>query len=177
MVILTSGRASRCSRSSILNSLLLSSTSQTIYTCNNLASSWRRAERSWLVGVDQRKRFRLGENFFLRSSLHKYINNQHPIVKHDNCIFRRRPHTPASCVTFVWVEPWTSNEKIGSKWVQTWMFGRQTFEFCAWGLQSIEDSCESNFNPGELWAALIHRTLFTWISRWPGNFVPVSHTV
>ena len=92
-------------------------------------SSWRRAKQSWLVGVRWRKRFRLGENCLLRSSLHQYINNQHPIAKNDNCLVRRHPRTPASCDTVVWIQPWTRNEKIGSKWVQTWMFGRQTFEF------------------------------------------------
>ena len=33
------------------------------------------------------------------------------------------------CDTVVWIQPWTRNEKIGSKWVQTRMFGRQTLEF------------------------------------------------
>ena len=85
--------------------------------------------------VRRGKRFRLGENCLLRSSLHQYINNQHPIVKNDNCLFRRHSLTPASCVTVVWIQPWTRNEKTGSKWVRTWMFRRQTFEwlhpFCA----------------------------------------------
>ena len=37
--------------------------------------------------ICRRKRFRLCENCLLRSSLHRYINNQHPIVKNDNCLF------------------------------------------------------------------------------------------
>ena len=108
------------------NLLLLSSTSQKI----SGQSSWRRAKRSCRVGVRWRKRFRLDENCLLTSSLHQYINNQHPIAKNDNCLVRRHPRTPASCDTVVWIQPWTRNKKIGSKWVQTWMFGRQTFEFC-----------------------------------------------
>ena len=66
-------------------------------------SSWRRAKRSWLVGVRWRKRFRLGENCLLRSSLHQYINNQHPIAKNDNCLVRRHPRLPASCDTVIWI--------------------------------------------------------------------------
>ena len=102
------------------NLLLLSSTSQKISS----QSSWRRAKRSCRVGDRWRKWFRLGENCLLRSSLHQYINNQHPIAKNDNCLVRRHPRTPASCDTVVWIQPWIRKEKIGSKWVQTWMFGR-----------------------------------------------------
>ena len=91
------------------NLILLSLKSQKIYTWNK--SSWRRAKRSWLVGVRRRKRFRLSEKCLLRSSLHQYINNQHPIAQNDNCLFRRHPHTPASCDTVVWIQPWTRNEK------------------------------------------------------------------
>ena len=93
--------------------------SKDFYVEKSGQSSCRRAKRSWLVGVRRRKRFRLGENCLLRSSLHQYINNQHPIAKNDNCLFRRHPRTPASCDTVVWIQPWTRNEKIGSKWVQT----------------------------------------------------------
>ena len=108
------------------NLLLLSSTSQKI----SGQSSWRRAKRSWLVGFRRRKRFRIGENCLLMSSLHQYINNQHAMVKKDNYLFRRHPRTLTICVTVIWIQPWTRNEKVGSKWVQTWMFWRQTFEFC-----------------------------------------------
>ena len=55
----------------------------------------------------------------LWSSLHQYINNQHPTAKNDNCLFRRHPRTPASCDIVVWIQLWTRNEKTGSKWVQT----------------------------------------------------------
>ena len=30
------------------------------------------------------------------------------------------PRKPASCNSVVWIKRWTLNEKIGSKWVQTW---------------------------------------------------------
>ena len=89
--------------------------------------------------LSNNKWFRLGENCPLRSLL-CYMNNQHPIVKNDNCLFRRHPRTPASCDTVVWIQPWTRNEKIGLKWVQTWMFGRQTFEFCV-GARQIWAHC------------------------------------
>ena len=98
------------------NLLLLSSTSQKISS----QSSWRRAKRSCRVGDRWRKWFRLGENCLLRSSLHQYINNRHPIAKKDNCLVRRHPPTPASCDTVVWIQPWTRKEKIGWKWVQIW---------------------------------------------------------
>ena len=51
------------------------------------------------------------------------------LYNNDDCLFRRHPRTPAICDTVVRIQPWTRKEKIGSKWVQTWMFGRQTFEF------------------------------------------------
>ena len=54
-----------------------------------------------------------------------------------NCLFRRHPRTPASCDTIVCIQPWTRNEKIGSNWVQTWMFGRQTFQF-RWGARHVQ---------------------------------------
>ena len=71
------------------------------------------------------------------------------LYKNDNCLFRRHPRTPASCDTVVWIQPWTRNEKIGSKWVQTWMFGCQTFEFWEgtrqmWAHRSLKRSLASS---------------------------------
>ena len=77
--------------------------SKDLYVEQSGENSWRRSKRSWLVGVRRRKRFRFGENCLLRSSLHRYINNQDPIAKNDNCLFRRHPRTPASCDTVVWI--------------------------------------------------------------------------
>ena len=112
------------------NLVLLSSTSQKIYTWTNLAivadeeqngpGLWEFAGES---GSDSAKTAYWGL---------RYISIQTTNIlwlKKDNYLFRRHPRTPASCVTVVWIQPWTRNEKIGSKWVQTSMFGRQTFEF------------------------------------------------
>ena len=106
--------------------------SKDFYVKKSGQSSCRRAERSWLVGVRRRKRPRLDKNCLLRSPLHQYTcmyKQPTPYCINDNCLFRRHPRTHASCDTVVWIQPWTRNEKIGSKWVQTRLFGRQTFKF------------------------------------------------
>ena len=54
--------------------------SKDFYVKKSSQSSCRRAKRSWLLGLRQRKRFQLDQNCSLGSSLHQYINNQQTIV-------------------------------------------------------------------------------------------------
>ena len=108
------------------NLVLLSPTSQKISTWKNLArvaakeqngpGLWKFAGES---GFDSTEIANWGLRYISMKTLYK----------NDNCLFRWHPRAPGSCDTVVWIQPWTRNEKIGSKWVQTWMFGRQTFEF------------------------------------------------
>ena len=90
-------------------------------------------------GSRRRKRFRPDENCSLWSPLHQYINDQQPHkVINNNCLFRRRPHKPASCDAFVWIQ--RGHEKRGSKWVQTWHVWPPTFEFWE-GVRHIQAQC------------------------------------
>ena len=106
--------------------VLLSPTSQKISTWKNLARVAAEEQKGpdlWKFAGESGSDSKEIANWDLR-----YISIK-TLYKNDNCLFRRHPRTPASCDTVVWIQPWTRNEKIGSKWVQTWMFGRQTFEF------------------------------------------------
>ena len=80
---------SRTTSDMACNLVLLSSTSQKIYTWNNLARVADEEQNGpglWeFAGVSGSN---IGENCLLRSSLHQYTNNR-PIVKKDNCLFRR----------------------------------------------------------------------------------------
>ena len=108
------------------NLVLLSPTSQKISTWKNLARVADEEQNGpglWKFAGESGSDSTEIANWGLR-----YISIK-TLYKNDNCLFRWHPRTPASCDTVVWIQPWTRNEKIGSKWVQTWMFGSQTFEF------------------------------------------------
>ena len=110
---------SRTASDMTCNLVLLSSTSQLIYTWNNLArvtdeeqngpGLWEFAGES---GSDSAK------TAYWLSSLHQYTNNQHPIAKKRQLSLpATSTHTSELCYRPVWIQPWTRNEKIGSKWV------------------------------------------------------------
>ena len=141
--------------------------SQKISTWKNLAARVAAEEQNrpglWKFAGDSGSDSKEIANWGLR-----YISIK-TLYKNDNCLFRRHPRTPASCDTVVWIQPWTRNEKIGSKWVQTWMFGRQTFEI--WetnvGTQlTIKELTETGNRASKLSGIQVSDCLTAW-SIWP----------
>ena len=81
-------------------------------------------------GSRRRKRFRLDENCSLWSPLHQYINDQQPHkVINNSCLFWRRPHKPANCDVFVWIQRGHATRKEVLTGFKHDMFGRQHLNF------------------------------------------------
>lgn len=81
-------------------------------------------------GSRRRKRFRPDENCSLWSPLHQYINDQQPHkVINNSCLFWRRPHKPASCDAFVWIQRGHATRKEVLTGFKHDMFGRQHLNF------------------------------------------------